>query len=189
MNYLNSLTLAWQQDETSKEAGDNSMAVKPLCGDPVISKSQRQEEEHMAKAKLPEAQTDTGGSHPLFTPDKGQHSYGARSLCCASVSSHRSGADNMSDNGRTGRLSAYNHFYLCTTGSPNQEVDSCMATESPYYPMCRINVRGTQPERMLGAKRGITAEQSEGKPLTLRGKGDSQSLRRTLERRTTNVDR
>lgn len=57
MNYLNNLTSAWQQDETSKEAGDNSMVVKLWCGDPEISKSPWQEEEPMMKAKLPESQT------------------------------------------------------------------------------------------------------------------------------------
>ena len=175
MNYLNSLTSAWQQDETSKEAGDNSMAVKPLCGDPDISKSQRQEDEHMAKAILPEPQTHIGGSHSLLTPDMEQHPYGIHSLGCVNANNHRDDASSMLDNGRTGRLSAHYHdYYLYTTGSPKQEPDSCMATESPYYSMCRVNARGSRPPRSAGRGSGITNEQSKGKPSTLRGKGDSQ---------------
>jgi len=52
------------------------MTVKPLCGDLDILKSQRQGEEPKAKAKLPEPQTHTGGSHSLPIPDKEQHPHG-----------------------------------------------------------------------------------------------------------------
>jgi hypothetical protein len=188
MNHPNSLTSAWQQDETSKEAGNNSMAVKPLCGDPEISKSQRQGEEHMTKAKLPESQTETGGSHSLPTPDKGQHPYDARSSCCASGNSHRGGADSKSDNGRTGRLSAHRHFYLCTTGSPTQEDFSCMATESPYYSMCRVNARGSQ--RFCWTWTRYNHRAIGGKTVCIHGGRETVEIpRRTFKRRTTNVDR
>lgn len=188
MNYPDSLTSAWQQDETSKEAGNNSMAVKPLCGDPDISKSQRQREEHTTKAILPESQTNTGGSHSLPTPDMGQLPCDTRSLGCASGNSHRGGADSMSDNGRTGRLRAHRHFYLCTTGSPTQEDSSCMATESPYYSMCRVNARGSQ--RVSWTRTRYNRRAIEGKSVCIHGGRETVKIpRRKFKRRTTNVDR
>ncbi|MFZ2653461.1 MAG: hypothetical protein WAX69_00965 [Victivallales bacterium] len=61
------------------------MVVTPLCGNPEIPKRQWQREEHKAKAKLPEPQTEIGGTHSLLTPDKGQNPDDARSRTCASV--------------------------------------------------------------------------------------------------------
>ena len=174
MNYLNSLTLAWQQAETSKEAGDNSMAVKPWCGKPDIPKSLRQEEEHRTKARLPESQTDTGGSHPLFIPEMGQLPYGTCSPFCASVNRHRDGASNMLDNGRTGRLSAHYTLVIAYYG---------IAYPGRYLPARRQSLHITQGVKLTpGAAsnkarrgRGITPEQSRRKAIHPRGKGDSQN--------------
>jgi len=121
MNYLNNLTSARQRDETSKEAGDNSMVVKPSCGNPEIPKSRRQEEEHRVKAKLPEPQTDTRGSHSLSTPDKGQSPRETHTVRLCERKQSGDGAGNKPDNGRTGHLHAHNHHYIRTTGSSKQE--------------------------------------------------------------------
>ena len=188
MNYLNSLTLTWQQVETSKEAGDNSMSVKPWCGKPDISKSLRQEEKHMTKAILPESQTDTGGSHPLFIPEMGQLPYGTRSLGCASVNRHRDGASNMLDNGRTGRLSAHYTLAIAYYG---------IAYPGRYLPARRRSLHITQGVRLTpeaaskeaGRGRGITRSNPVGKPLTHGGRETVKTLRRTFQRRTANADR
>ena len=73
MNDSNRLTSARQRDETSKEAEESSMSVKPPCGDLEIPKSRRQGEEHMAKAKLPEPQSpeDATFRPSEKTPDTG----------------------------------------------------------------------------------------------------------------------
>ena len=176
MNYLSSLTSARQRDETSKEAGDNSMTEKPLCGDPGIPKSQRRGEEHRAKAILPEPQIETGGSHSLLIPDKGQIPNAVRSVRLCELKQSRDGAGNKPDNDRTGRLRAHDHYYLCTTGSPNQEL----------APAWRRSPHSTQrAERTLGAaglwarrERGITSEQSPGTPLTCGGRGIVRSSKK-----------
>jgi hypothetical protein len=174
MSDSNSLTLAWQQDETSKEAGDNSMTVKPLCGDLEIPKSQRQGEEPKAKAKLPEPQTHTGGSHSLPIPDKEQSPHDTRSLRLNERTQPGDGAGNKPDNGRTGRLQVHHHHDSRTTGSPAQEPTSCMATEPPYYPTCPVNAGCSQPRTGRGL--GITNEQSEGKP---KHHGEREAVRTT----------
>lgn len=187
MNDPNSLTSAWQQDETSKEAGDNSMAVKPWCGDPDISKSPWRREEPMMKARLPEFQTDTGGSHPLLTPDKEQHPYGVRSIGCAGVNNHRDGAGHTPDNGRTGHLRAHDHKDTRTTGSPKQE----------SMPVWRRSLHITQGTGLTpgasgvtsGRVNGITIEQSKGNPRSHGGRETVRIPRSNLKRRTTNVDR
>lgn len=173
MNDSNNLTLARQRDETSKEAGDNSMVVKPLCGNLDIPKSQRQGEEHMAKAKVPEPQTHTGGSHSLPTPDKEQHPHDTRSYRLNEPHQPGDGAGNKPDNGRTGRLHVHDHHDSCTTGSPTQEAT----------PARRRSLHSTQRARLTpgaasnnaGRSKGITDEQSEGKARAHRGKGDSQN--------------
>jgi hypothetical protein len=106
MNYLSSLTSARQRDVTSKEAGDNSMTEKPPCGNPEIPKSRRQEEEHRAKAILPESQIDTGGSHSPLTPDMGRVPDAVRSVRLCELKQSRDGGGNKPYNDRTGRLRA-----------------------------------------------------------------------------------
>ena len=179
MDYPNSLTSAWQQDETSKEAGDNSMAVKPTCGDPDISESRRQGEEHTTKARLPEPQTDTGGSHPLPTPDKGQHSHGARSLCCACANSHGNGADSMSDNGRTGRLRARDHDYLHTTGSPKQGATPAWRRSLHSTQGAGPTPGAASPETALDAG-AVQPPSNRGESHRPRGKGDSQKPKKNV---------
>jgi hypothetical protein len=106
MNNSNSLTSARQRDVTSKEAGDNSMAIKPSCGGPETPKSRRQGEAHKVKAKLPESQTHTGGSHSLPTPDNEQIPRETRSYRLNEPRQSGDGAGNKPDNGRTGHLTA-----------------------------------------------------------------------------------
>lgn len=173
MNDSNNLTLARKRDETSKEAGDNSMVVKPFCGDLDIPKSKRQGEEQMAKAKLPEPQTHTGGSHSLPTPDKEQHPQDTRSYRLNEANQPGDGAGNMPDNGRTGRLPVHDHHDSCTTGSPTQ--DSTPARRRSLHSTQRIwSTPGAASN--AGRSDGITDEQSKGKPEPIRGKGGSQNI-------------
>jgi hypothetical protein len=183
MNYLISLTSTRQRDETSKEAGDNSMTEKPACRDPDIPKSHRQEEEHKAKAKLPEPQIETGGSHSPPTPDTGRIPNAVRSvrLC------EQGRAGNKPDNDRTGRLRAHDHHYLCTTGSPNQAVPPAWR-RSPHSTR-RAEIAPGAADVHVGHNRDITSEQSLGRSLIVEEGGQSEVPRRTLKRRTTNVDR
>ena len=186
MNYPSSLTSTRQRDETSKEAGDNSMIATPPCGEPEIPKSRRQGEEHRAKAILPESQIETGGSHSPLTPDMGRVPEAVRSVRLCELKQSRDGAGNKPVNDRTGRLRARDHHYLCTTGSPKQEL-SPGRRRSPHNTQRIGSIPGAAGLR-AGRKRGITSEQSPGHlPLVGEG-GQSEVPRRTLERRTTNVD-
>lgn len=168
MNDSNNLTLARQRDETSKEAGDNSMVVKPLCGNLDIPKSRRQGEEPMAKAKLPEPQTHTGGSHSLPTPDKEQFPHDTRSYRLNEPHQPGDGAGNKPDNGRTGRLQVHHHHDSCTTGSPTQ--DSRPAWRRSFHSTQRAWSTPGAASREAGRSKGITDEQSEGKPEPIGGR-------------------
>lgn len=187
MNYPSSLTSAQQWDETSKEAGDNSMTAKPMCGDPDISKSHRRGEEHMAKATLPESQIETGGSHSPLTPDTGRLPDAACSARLCMSKQSRDGAGSKPDNGRTGRLRARDHHFLCTTGSPNREL----------APAWRRSLRSTQGAGSTpgavgpraGRARVLTVDASAERSSRRGGREAVGNPRRTLERRPTNVDR
>lgn len=96
------------------------MAIKPSCGGPETPKSQRQGEEHKVKAKLPESQIHTGGSHSLPTPDNEQIPLETRSYRLNEPRQSGDGAGNKPDNGRTGHLRVQNHYYTCTTDRLNR---------------------------------------------------------------------
>ena len=176
MNYPSSLTSTRQRDETSKEAGDNSMTEKPLCGDPGIPKSQRQGEEHRAKAILPESQIDTGGSHSPLIPDKGRVPDAVRSVRLCELKQSRDGGGNKPHNDRTGRLRAHDHHYLRTTGSPNQEL-SPARRRNPHSTR-RAGITSGAADVRVGHKRGITGEQSLGKSSVCGGRGIVRSSKK-----------
>jgi len=162
MNNPNSLTSARQRVETSKEAGDSSMAIKPSCGSPGTLKSRRQGEEHKVKAKLPESQTHTGGLHSLPIPDKEQIPRDTRSEKLNEPQQPGDGAGNKPDNGRTGHLRVQYHHYTCTTGSPKQE--SAPARRRSLHNTQRAEVTLGTAGQVTGREVGITKEQSMGKP-------------------------
>jgi hypothetical protein len=176
MNYLSSLTSARQRDETSKEAGDNSMTEKPSCGEPEIPKSRRQGEEHRAKAILPEPQVETGGSHSPLTPDMGRIPDAVRSVRLCELKQSRDGGGNKPRNDRTRRLSAHDHHYLCTTGSPKQELTPAWR-RSPHSTR-RAGITPGAADIRVGHKRGITGEQSSGNPPTCGGRGIVRSSKK-----------
>lgn len=178
MNYSNSLISTRRRDETSKEAGDHSMTVKPLCGDPEISQSQRQGEEHMAKAKLPEPQTQTRGSHSLPTPDKEQSPHETRPVRLSGTSQPGDGAGHTPDNGRTGRLRAQYHHYLHTTGSPTQEL--APAWRRSLHTTQRAGSTPGAASPRAGRGRRTTAGQPAGKLRQPWGKGGSQKPKKNV---------
>ena len=176
MNYPSSLTSARQRDETSKEAGDNSMTEKPSCGNPEIPKSQRRGEEHRAKAKLPESQIETGGSHSPPIPETGRIPNAVRSDRLCELKQSRDGGGNQPHNDRTGRLRAHDHHYLCTMGSPNQEVTPAWR-RSPHSTR-RAGITLGAAGLGAGRKCGITGEQSPGNSLTCGGRGTVRSSKK-----------
>jgi hypothetical protein len=176
MNYPSSLTSARQRDETSKEAGDNSMTETPPCGEPDIPKSRRQGEEHRAKAILPEPQIETGGSHSPLIPEKGRVPNAVRSARLYELEQSRDGAGNKPDNDRTGRLRAHDHHFLCTTGSPKQEFSPAWR-RSPHSTQ-RAGSNSRCSRRRAGRKRGITGEQSPGNPSACGGRGIVRSSKK-----------
>ena len=127
----------------------------------------------MAKAKLPETQTHTGGSHSLPTPDKEQHPHDTRSYRLNEPHQPGDGAGNKPDNGRTGRLHVHDHHDSCTTGSPTQETTP--ARRRSLHSTQRARLTPGAASRKAGRSQGITDEQSEGKARAYRGKGDSQN--------------
>lgn len=173
MDYPNSLTSARQRDETSKEAGNNSMTVKPPCGNPDIPKSRRRGEEHMVKATLPEPQTETGGSHSPPTPDTERSPDAVRSVRLCELKQPRDGAGNKPENGRTGHLRAHDYHSLCTTGSPKQE-DAPAWRRSPHSTRCAGTTPGAASQG-TGRERRITAEQSAGNLAVRGGRGTVRS--------------
>jgi len=178
MNDSNRPTSARQRDETSKEAEENSMSVKPPCGDLEIPKSRRQGEEHKAKAKLPEPQTETGGSHSLPTPDKEQAPLDTRSVRLCETPQPGDGAGNKPENGRTGRLRAHDHHYLHTTGSPKQE-----ATPARRRSLHNTQRAGSTPgaaDLWAGHDDGTTAEQSVENS---KRRGGREAVRKSQEER------
>ena len=121
MNYPNDLTSARQRAGTSKEAGDHSMVVKPQNGSPETPECLWQGAECKVKATLPEPQIETGGSHPLPTPDKGQALLETHSLRLGEAGQPEDGASNKLVNDRTRHPRIHHHHYSRTTGSPKQD--------------------------------------------------------------------
>lgn len=144
------------------------MFVKPTCGDPEIPKRRRRGEEHRAKAKLPESQTEIGGSHSLPTPDKEQVPHETRSVRLDETIQPGDGAGHRPENGRTGRLSVQNHHDLCTTGSPKQEATP--ARRRSLHSTQRAGITPGAADLWAGHGIGITTEQSKGKPVRRGGR-------------------
>ena len=178
MKKPNSLTSARQRDETSKEAGDNSMAVKPPCGGPDTSNSRRQGKEHRMKAKLPEPQTETGVIDSLPTPDKEQAPHDTRNYNECEMRQPGDGAGNKPDNGRTRHLRVQGHHHTRITGSPKQEATP--ARRQSLNSTQRVGVTPGAAGHVTGRGAGITDEQSEGKPDLHGGSEAVKTPRRSL---------
>jgi len=178
MNDSNRLTSVRQRSATSKEAEENSMSVKPSCGELEIPKSRRRGEEHRAKAILPEPQIETGGSHSLPIPDKEQVPHDTRSVRLDEPQQPGDGADSKSDNDRTGRLRVQNHHYLRTTGSPKQE--STPARRRSLHNTRRAGVTPRAAGLRVGHDHDITSEKSMGNS---QGRGGREAVRKLREER------